>query len=163
MQTIKIEPLTREAFEPFGDVIEIAAEMGSHPINGGTTQRFHDLSTAIAQGEDARVVLSMARGQPFSLPYDLTMVERHPDGSQAFVPVMPARFLVIVAHDDSGTPGTPRAFMAGKGQGINYFRNTWHGALTALDNVTDFLIVDREGEGDNCEVHNFDTPFRVEE
>lgn len=163
MQTIRIEPLTREAFEPFGDVIEIAAGQSSMPINAGTTQRFHDLATAVATGEDARAVISMARAQPFTLPLELKMVERHPFGSQAFVPVSPGRFVVIVARDEDGTPGTPRAFMAAPGQGINYFRNTWHGVLTALDKVSDFIIVDREGEGDNAEVYDYPSPFRVEE
>lgn len=159
MTNIKIEPLTRDAFAPFGDIIAIDPKQAHHPINGGTTQRFHDLSTAIATGEDAHVILSMARATPFTLPYTLTMVERHPEGSQCFMPVQPCRFLVIVAPDEKGKPGTPRAFLAEPGHGINYFRGTWHGVLTALDHPTDFLIVDREGKGPNLETFDYPEPW----
>lgn len=163
MKSIKIQPLTRDAFAPFGDVIEIAADTQSHHINAGSTERFHDLATAIATGEDARVIISMARAQPFELPLTLRMVEHHPYGSQAFIPVRPSRFLVIVAPDEDGTPGKPLAFLAGPGQGINYFKGTWHGVLTALDGVTDFIIVDRDGDGDNCVTYDYPEPYEVSE
>ncbi len=161
-KTIKIEPLTHKAFLAFGDVIEVTPDTTSHPINDGTTQRFHDLATAVATGEDARVIISIARAQPFSLPLTLEMLERHPYGSQAFVPLKPTHFLVVVAPDEDGKPGTPRAFMAAPGQGINYFLGTWHAVLTALEPDTDFLIVDREGDSKNLEIHDFDTPWTIE-
>lgn len=163
MPSIKIEPLTKEAFLAFGDVIEIRPDGDNHPINGGTTTRFHNLGTVVANGEDARPIISMARAKPFELPLKLEMVERHPFGSQAFIPVRPTRFLVIVAPDEDGRPGTPRAFHASPGQGINYFVNTWHGVLTALDEETDFIIVDREGAGENLEEFHFPQAWSVEE
>lgn len=162
MSTIKLEELNKPAFAAFGDVIEIDEHTRHYPINNATTERFHDLSTAIATGEDARVIFSMARAAPFSLPLQLTMMERHPYGSQAFVPVRPCSFVVVVAGDEGGKPGTPMAFLTRPGQGINYFAGTWHGALTALDESMDFLIVDREGDGENCDVHTFDRPYRIE-
>ena len=58
----------------------------------------------------------------------------------------------------NGTPGTPVAFLTAPGQGINYRQNVWHGVLTALDAETDFLIVDRTGDEDNCEIFTFETP-----
>lgn len=163
MPTIKLEPLTRDAFEEFGDVIEVTSQTNSHPINAGTTQRFHDLATVVATGEEARGIISIARAQPFTLPLDVKMVERHPFGSQAFVPLSPARFVVVVAPNEHGTPGEPRAFLAGPGQAINYFLNTWHGVLTALDAQQDFLIVDRDGEGENLETYDYPEPYRIEE
>lgn len=149
MQNIKIEPLTQQAFEPFGDVIEINDTAKNFPMNDGTAHRYHDLGTAVATGEDARVIISICTGKPFELPLEIDMLERHPYGSQAFVPLKPCRFLVVVAPDENGQPGTPRAFMASPGQGINYFLDTWHSMLTALDEETDFLIVDRDGAEDN--------------
>ncbi len=163
MPSIKIEPLTKEAFLAFGDVIEIRPDGDSHPINSGTTTRFHNLGTVVANGEDARPIISMARATPFTLPLSLEMVERHPFGSQAFIPVKPTRFLVVVAPDEDGRPGSPKAFLAGPGQGINYFVNTWHGVLTALDGETDFIIIDREGAGENLEEFRFPEPWSVEE
>jgi ureidoglycolate lyase len=162
MIPIRARELTRAAFAPFGDVIEVDAALASHPINGGTTQRFHDLGTASVSGSNARVALSMARASPFSLPLTLKMVERHPLGSQAFIPVRPTTFLVVVAPDEDGRPGAPQAFLAAPGQGINYHAGTWHGVLTALDEATDFLIVDRIGDEPNCDIHHFPEPYRIE-
>lgn len=161
MKTIQVEPLTKENFALYGDVIEIGKDVAHHPINGGTTERFHDLGTAIATGENARTIISMARAQPFTAPFFLPMVERHPYGSQAFIPVKPTRFLVTVALNEHGTPSAPRAFLAAPGQGINYFANTWHGVLTALDEITDFIIIDRDGDEVNLEEHHFDEPFEI--
>ncbi len=161
MNTITAEKLTATAFAPFGDVIEISPDAANEPINGGTTKRF-DIAKATVSGTNAGVIISMARATPFDLPLELKMVERHPHGSQAFVPVSPARFLVVVAPDEGGRPGTPRAFLAAPGQGINYHQGTWHGVLTALDQQTDFIIVDRKGDEDNCEIFDFPEPWRIE-
>lgn len=161
MTVIRAEKLTREAFAPFGDVLEIDASVANQPINGGTTQRF-DLANATVTGTNARVQISMARATPFALPHVFQMVERHPHGSQAFMPLVPARFLVIVAPDEGGRPGAPRAFLAGSGQGINYHQGTWHGVLTALDQQTDFMIVDRMGDEPNCDIFDYPEPVRVE-
>ncbi|MCB1517635.1 MAG: ureidoglycolate lyase [Hyphomicrobiaceae bacterium] len=162
MPRITAQPLTRKAFEPYGDVIEIREDDRHFPINDGTTERFDDLATAIALGEEARVAISMARAQPFQLPHFVHMVERHPEGSQAFIPVVPARFLVIVSPDQRGKPGNPEAFLAGPGQGINFFAGTWHGVLTTLDRQTDFIIVDRKGVGENLKTFTFDEPWEVD-
>jgi len=162
MQIIKALPLTKEAFAPFGDVIEISTAEKSHFINRGTTERFHNLTSAVAFGEDGHVIISMARAQPFAPPIFLTKMERHPLGSQAFIPVSPTRFLITTAPDENGKPGTPLAFLAAPGQGINYFRNTWHGVLTVLESVSDFLIIDREGEGKNLEEHQFTQAYQIE-
>lgn len=162
MVDIKLEALTPDAFLEFGDVITLEAASRHFPINGGTTERYHDISTAVAFGEDARVILSIARAKPFVLPLQVDMLERHPQGSQAFVPLdNKARFIVVVAPDKNGEPGAPHAFLADKGQGINYFRNTWHSVLTTLDHATDFLVVDRDGLGDNLEEFHLPQPFTV--
>lgn len=161
MEKIELQPLTSEAFAPFGNVIEIGRDAKSFGINAGTTQRFHDLASVTFSGPNARPIISMARAQPFTLPLALTMLERHPDGSQAFIPVTQTRFVVIVAPDEDGKPGTPLAFMVSPGQGINYLQNIWHGVLTALDEITDFIIVDRAGDGENLEIHQLEHPYEV--
>lgn len=160
MRTIRIEPLTRQAFAPFGQVIETE---GVTPllINAGRTERFHDLAAIELSGTGARPLISIFRGQPSELPLTLEMVERHPLGSQAFVPLSPRPFLVVTAPDDAGRPGTPRAFLTAPGQGVNIAMNIWHGVLTPLGDVSDFLIVDRGGEGSNLEEFFFETPWRV--
>jgi ureidoglycolate lyase len=159
-RTIHVEPLTREAYAPFGQVIETA---GAHhyPINGGMTERYHDLARVELGGVHARPLISIARGQPYSLPLTLKMVERHPLGSQAFYPLSLLPFLSIVAPDEHGVPGRPRAFLVPPHHGVNIAINTWHGVLTPLDQPADFLVVDRGGDGNNLEEYLLDPPFVV--
>jgi len=147
---LKIEPLTREAFAPFGDVIEASDAVRHFPINAGNTERYHDLANLDA--EDGKVIVSIFRGQPRALPFTVPMMERHPLGSQAFMPLSGRHYLVVVAK-----PGEPpaasdlRCFLATAGQGVNYARGVWHHPLMALDAVSDFLVIDRSGPGDNCD------------
>src|SRR5690606_13432196 len=86
------EPLTRATFAEFGAVLD-TDWADHHPINDGRCERYHALATADAQGPNGRVVLSMFRGTPYASPLKLPMVERHPLGSQAFMPLMPRPFL----------------------------------------------------------------------
>ncbi|WP_439603397.1 ureidoglycolate lyase [Devosia sp.] len=161
-RTLFIEPLTKQAYAPFGQVIETE---GAHhyPINGGMTERYHDLAKVELGGVHPRPLISIARGQPYALPLTLKMVERHPLGSQAFYPLAQRPFLSIVAPDEGGIPGRPRAFLAAPGQGINMAMNTWHAVLTPLGETSDFLIIDRGGEGNNLEEYFFDEPYLVVE
>ena len=160
MRTIDIRPLTRAAFAPFGEVIE--REGAAHfPINAGKCIRYHDLARIETAGEAARPMISLLRGEPYVLPLTLDMVERHPLGSQAFVPLSGHPFLVVVAQETEQGPGVPLAFRTAPGQGVNIARNVWHGILTPLEAVSDFLVVDRGGEGVNLEEHFYAEPFRI--
>jgi len=160
MANIDIEPLTAEAFAPFGQVISIE---GAHhyPINNGMTERYHDLARVELGGVHPRPLISIFRGQPYALPLTLKLVERHPLGSQAFYPLSEHPFLVVVALDHAGVPTTPRAFITAPAQGVNIAMNTWHGLLTPLEAEADFLVVDRGGDGNNLEEHHFETPHLV--
>lgn len=158
--TIIAAPLTREAFAPFGQVL--TTEGARHfSINNGMTERFDDLATVEIGGENGRPLISIFRGKPYELPLRLTLVERHPLGSQAFMPLHPRPFLVIVAPDENGVPGMPLAFLTEPGVGINIGRSIWHGVLTTLEQEGDFLVVDRGGDGDNLQEHVFEVPFTV--
>ena len=148
---LKPLPLTRESFAPFGDVIETQGAE-SYPINEGTTERFHDLATVDVAEAEGRPLINIFRGQPRVFPYQVTMMERHPMGSQAFVPLDRRPYLVVVAAT-SAKPGTADlyAFVASGDQGVNYHRGIWHHPLLSLDQVCDFLVIDRGGAGDNLE------------
>ncbi len=159
-RTIIVEPLTRVAFAPFGQVIETAGSQ-HFTINSGMTERYHDLAKVELGGVHARPLISIFHGSAYTLPLTLKMVERHPLGSQAFYPLSQRPFLVIVAPDQSGTPGAPRAFLTSPGQGVNIAMNTWHGTLTPLDAAADFLVVDRGGDGDNLEEFYFEPPHII--
>ena len=157
-RTIVAGPLTAEAFAPFGDVLDTAGDP-DRLINQGLCRRYHD--RARLDFGDGRAGISLFDADPRGLPYRLDMVERHPDGSQAFLPMTQAPFLVIVAPDDDGTPGRPLAFLAAPGQGINLARGTWHGVLTPLAAPGLFAVVDRIGPGANLQEHWFDSPWTV--
>lgn len=149
--TLVAEPLTADAFLPFGDVIEATDQARQFTINGGNTQRFHDLAR-LEPGEQGRVIASIFRGQPRTLPFEVTMMERHPKGSQAFMPLSGKPYLVVVAAP--GEPPRPdqlKVFLASPQQGVNYATGVWHHPLLALDEVCDFLVLDRQGEGPNCD------------
>jgi ureidoglycolate lyase len=155
---VTIEPLSRAAFAPFGDVLGTDGAP-DRMINQGLCGRFHD--RARLDFADGRAGISLFQAEPRSLPLMLDLVERHPLGSQAFVPMSLDPFLVIVAPDETGQPGRPRAFLTAAGQGINFHRGTWHGVLTPLSEPGLFAVIDRIGEGANLEEHRFETPYRV--
>ena len=159
-RAIAIQPLTREAFAPYGQVIETA---GAHhyPINKGMTERYHDLARIELGGVHARPLISLFSGQPYALPLKLDLVERHPLGSQAFYPLSDGPWLVIVAPDEGGTPGTPLAFRPAPGQGVNIPMNTWHGVLCPLERPSNYLVVDRGGDGNNLEEFVYPEPWIV--
>jgi ureidoglycolate lyase len=148
---LAIEPLTRQAFAPFGNVIETE---GAHhyPINQGFAERFHDLARADTSAEGGETIISIFHGKPRPRPIEIGFVERHPLGSQAFYPLQDRDWLIVVAQSDSPpSAATLRAFRASGRQGINYARNVWHYPLLVLDLESDFLIVDRKGPGNNLE------------
>jgi len=130
-------------------------------INRGNCARYSDLAALEFAGEAGRAGISLFEGQPYALPLTLDMMERHPLGSQAFLPMSSDPFLVIVAPDAGGRPGKPLAFLSATGQGVNYRRNVWHGVLTPLGRAGTFAVVDRIGSGDNLEEYWFDSPWRV--
>jgi ureidoglycolate lyase len=160
-KTLIARPLTREAFAPFGQVLDAEGWENHYPINAGRCERFHDMATAEVAGTDARVILSIFKATPYALPLALTMVERHPFGSQAFMPLSPRPFVVVVAHDTPNGPGEPHAFLTRPGQGVNYPKNLWHGVLTPIGEAQDFLVVDRAGVEKNVEEHFFAEPYEI--
>lgn len=148
MSTIRIEPLTAAAFAPFGEVLTPRATP-DRMINAGRCERHHALATVERGGGEA--IISIFRSEAVSLPYDCTLLERHPLGSQAFMPLGDRPWLSVVAPDDNGRPGPLRAFLVPAQTGVNLHAGTWHGVLTPLDRPADFLVVDREGTGTNLE------------
>lgn len=149
MMTLALQPLTREAFKPFGDVVE--TEGATHfPINNGTTTRFHDLAAVQFSGSDAKPIVSIFRGQAFSLPLEIKMMEYHPFGSQLFMPLSARPYVVVVAPKGELQQQQVQAFLATGQQGVNYHSGVWHHPLISLEASSDFLIVDRAGSEANC-------------
>ncbi|SEW32845.1 ureidoglycolate lyase [Cognatiyoonia koreensis] len=158
-QTIQVKEISKAAFVDFGDVIDTSGAPDKI-INQGLCGRFHD--RAKLDFTSGRAGVSLFKAEARSLPMALQMVERHPEGSQLFIPMSEHGFLVIVAPDENGTPGQPKAFLTKPGQAINFHRGTWHGVLTPLSEPGLFAVIDRVGTGANLEEHWFDTPYTVE-
>lgn len=156
MITLTPKPLTREAFAPYGDVIE--KEGAKHfPINNGNTERYHDLAMVdVTDGDNGRAIINLFHAQPLDYPLEVKLVERHPLGSQAFVPMTDQPFYLIVgvAGDDIN-PEKLEAFVTNGHQGVNYHKGVWHHPIMAQSAACDFLVVDRGGDGNNCDEHFF--------
>jgi ureidoglycolate lyase len=156
---ILTQPLSAAAFAPFGDVLEAVGDP-TMLINQDMCARFHDC--AKLDFTDGQAGISIFRSKTRSLPYKLDMVERHPLGSQAFIPMSHHPFMIVVATDQNGRPTNPQAFISTKGQAINFHRGTWHGVLTPLHEPGLFAVIDRIGGGENLEEYYFKTPYQIQ-
>ena len=160
MTAIKIQPLTAEAFAPFGDVLE-AVGKPDKIINNGFCGRYHDRAQ-LDFGDDGRAEFPYSKPSPAPCPINWSFWSATPDSCQAFIPMSLDSYLITVAEDDNGTPVNIRAFLAGAGQGINYHRNTWHGVLTPLAAPGLFTVVDRIGNTPNLEEYLLKAPHMVD-
>ncbi len=149
MSFLNVEPLNADAFAPFGDVIE-AGRTTPVLINEGTTERFHDLASVDVNAQGGIPLINIFRGTPRQHPIEIRMMEKHPLGSQAFMPLSGRPYYVVVAEPAATvSPEDLHCFLASPGQGVSYAKNVWHHPLLALDEKSDFLVVDRGGDGSN--------------
>ena len=146
-----LQPLTAEAFEPFGDVIQRQGVVPEH-INYGQTQKYADQALIDSSQGDGHSTVHLYRSQPATLPLLIKQLERHPLGSQAFMPLHQRPFPVIVAPpDDEPDIRAIRGFITNGGQGINIRRGVWHHYQVSLDEVCDYLVIDGAGPENNFE------------
>ena len=160
MREVVPQPLTADAFAPFGDVIEASDLAEQIPINYGYTTRFHDLAGIDVAQEGGKAIVSLFRALPLDPPL-LKIVERHPLGSQAFMPLNGRPYLVAVAPAGEFDPARLVVFRAGPHQGVNYAKGAWHHFLLALGAESDFLVIDREGPGHNLDEVELDPEHQV--
>ncbi|OPY94580.1 ureidoglycolate hydrolase [Bradyrhizobium sacchari] len=160
MVTLAIEPLTRDAFAPFGDVVETAG-MTPLSINQGYAERYNGLASIDVAAEGGQVNISWFVASVRPSPIAIRLMERHPLGSQMFVPLNGADWLVVVCSDPL-ISSTYRAFAAKGHQGVNYARNCWHHPLLVLEQSSSFLVVDRKGAGDNLEEYWLDETMQLD-
>jgi ureidoglycolate lyase len=149
MRELTPEPLIAEAFAPFGSVIEASDEAVRLDINQGHAIRYDRLADIDVADGGGTGAISVFRARPLG-ELVLRAFERHPLGSQTFVPLSGKPFLVAVAPAGPFDPARIRLFRAEPHQGVHYRKGVWHHFLLVLDE-SDFLVVDRAGPGDNCE------------
>jgi ureidoglycolate lyase len=150
------KPLTKDAFKAFGDVIEANEQANNFTINDGFTQRYHDLAKVDVDDNNGSTLVNIFRSTPLEQPIAIKMMERHPLGSQAFIPMGQNPYLVVVAPAGELDVNKIEVFLADSSQGVNYHKGTWHHFCLALNSESDFLVIDRGGEGDNCDVLELD-------
>lgn len=164
MQKIHIQALTHANFAAFGEVISCQGQPFFY-INDAQTQRYHALADTQILG-DGKASISIFRNmKASSLPMSISMLERHPYGSQAFIPMHGQRFLVVVAKSkNEHEPNLDEiyAFITDGAQGVNYHAGTWHHPLLTLEAPSDFAVVDRIGTDNNCDVYSFLQPYQIE-
>ena len=144
-------PLSSKTFAPYGDVIEASDDKKIRIINEGNTQRFHDVATLTLNKKDGNPSISIFRSKPLAEPITLKVMENHPLSSQAFVPLGKHPFLVAVAPAGELEASNIIVFLANSFQGVNYHPGTWHHYCLALNEISDFLVVDRVAGDENCE------------
>lgn len=161
---IVIHRLTQENFAQFGDVIEIQGN-DFFTINQGLTERYHALALAKIIGGNAEVGISVFRNlHATKLPFQVEMLERHPLGSQAFIPLQQQSFIIVVASSlNQNQPNEQQiqAFISNGQQGVNYHTGVWHHPLITLQTQSDFLVVDRIGTGQNCDIYSLAQAYWV--
>jgi len=158
---IKPKILSAESFLAFGDVIEANDQVDNFSINDGYTQRYHDLAKVDVTNKKGRTLINIFRSRPLKKPIILKSMERHPLSSQAFMPMSSQPYLVVVAPAGEFTESAIEIFIATSKQGVNYHAGTWHHYCLALNKISDFLVIDRGGEGDNCETVELSSPLQV--
>lgn len=150
MRDVTPQPLAAQAFAPFGDVIEVSDDAVKLAINQGNTDRYDRLADIDVADNAGAGIISIFRGRPL-IPLVLQVFERHPLGSQSFMPLSGRPYLVAVAPGDAFDPALVHVFRAEAHQGVQYRKGVWHHFLLALDAESDFVVVDRAGPGNNCD------------
>jgi ureidoglycolate lyase len=147
-----VTPLNHSDFKPYGDIIEISERCESKTINDGYATRYHDLADLDVSSAGGRPLINIFRARPRPLPLTIHMMEQHPLGSQAFIPLQHSPFVIVVAPPgEIVRPSDLVAFISSGFQGVNYARSVWHFPLLVLGEIEqDFVVIDRGGEGDNC-------------
>lgn len=156
---LSVRSLNEAEFHPFGDILQTQDEPTAM-INQGNCARFSDL--AHLDFTDGQAGISVFHAKSYVSPLTLAMLERHPEGSQAFIPMSENPFLIIVAEDQNGAPGIPCVFVSNGFQGVNYHRNIWHGVLSPIGGNGLFTVIDRIGHGKNLQEYWLEPAYHIE-
>ncbi len=149
MKRVIAKALDAAAFIPYGDVIECRDDNERLLINEGLTERHHDLASLSVNDEGGRAGISVFRSTPVDLPFLVSQMECHPMGSQAFMPLSNNPYLVVVAPPGEFNAERIEVFLASGSQGVNYHPGTWHHYNLALNQGSDFIVIDRIGADEN--------------
>jgi ureidoglycolate lyase len=156
------QALNADSFADFGDVIEVQENAPFMNINQGFTERYHDLARVDVEQQNGRTLINIFRSTPLPMPIQVNVMERHPLSSQAFMPLSNNPYLVVVSKAGEFNEAAVKVFLAQANQGVNYHAGTWHHFCLALHDTSDFLVIDRGGEGNNCDEIMLKEPLSIQ-
>lgn len=165
MKTIrlKLSPLTKNDFSPFGEVIQTRGHLPEE-INYGRTRKYANLARLDVVGQGGAGAVHIYRSRPVSLPFRIEFMEFHPHSSQTFMPLHKRPFPIVVAPPSERLDSTSiRAFISNGEQGISLNRGVWHHYQLSLTEASDYLVIDRQGAGNNTVEQHLDLPLYIEE
>ena len=152
---IKPINITKENFSKFGDMIT-TENIKPLVINNGYAKRFDDIATIDTSNKNGETTISIFSALKRSFPMEIDMMEKHPLGSQAFIPMKETIFLTLVAPvGEKPEIDKIQSFIIPKGKGVNYKTGIWHFPLISTEDM-DFLVVDRKGSGENLIIKNLE-------
>jgi ureidoglycolate lyase len=155
-QTITPKPITKENFSKFGDLIT-TKDIEPITINDGYAKRFDNIAKLDTSKENGKTTISIFSALKRTFPMKVNMMESHPLGSQAFIPMKETTFLCFVAPSgEKPDLNKIESFIIPPGLGINYKPGTWHFPLISTEDMN-FLVVDRKGAGDNLKIQKLDS------
>ena len=152
---IKPKLITRTNFVTYGDLIS-SDDIKPMDINAGYAKRFDNLANINTSKDEGKTVVSIFSALKRTFPMKIDMMEKHPLGSQAFIPMKETTFLSFVAPPGE-KPDIDKieSFIISPRTGINYKPDIWHFPLISTEN-TNFLVIDRKGDGENLIIHKFE-------
>ncbi len=152
---IKPVPITKDNFSKFGDMIS-TSEIKPMEINNGYAKRYDGIANLNTSKDNGKTTISIFSAIKRKFPMKIDMMEKHPLGSQAFIPMKETTFIVFVApKGKKPNINKIKSFIVPKQTGVNYKPGIWHFPLISTEN-TNFLVIDRKGSGENLVIHKFE-------
>ena len=155
--TITIIPkkITKENFAKFGELIT-TDDIKPISINDGYAKRFDGIANLDTSKDNGETTISIFSAIKRTFPMNIDIMEQHPLGSQAFIPMKETTFLSFVAPSaDKPDLDKVEAFIIPPGLGVNYKTGTWHFPLISTEDMN-FLVVDRKGSGNNLKIQKLE-------
>ncbi len=145
------KPLTAEAFSPYGEVVSTDSAKKEFSMNYGLATRYFDLAEIDVEEKGGKTCISLVQSNALEFPFTVEKMEYHPFGSQLFYPLCEQPFLILVSTPaETLDTNKLELYISNGKQGVNYHKNVWHHYLMPLNNKSEFIVVDRNGNDDNC-------------
>ena len=152
---IKPVRISRSNFSSYGDLIS-TDDINPMNINEGYAKRFDNLANLDTSKDSGKTIVSIFSALKRTFPMKIHMMEKHPLGTQAFIPMKETTFLAFVAPSgESPEIDKIQSFVIPPKRGINYKPGIWHFPLISTENIN-FLVIDRKGSGENLIIHKFE-------